>query len=201
MARRDGCGSARSSIYSPRLISHTILALSGLWRRRKAASACQPLGRIGLAHELAAAVRPLLDLDLVLGEALRPDQDLPGSANEVGGGEFRARPLVEVVIEHVDALGGEFPVKPLAAGLASRPPLVDLGTAPRGGPARLRILGAAPVGTPPGGGAPRRGAPPPKGPAGAGASAPVGPRHDRLHRPGIFGAEIEDLAYLDAARA
>src|SRR5262249_58358069 len=104
MARRDGCGSARSSIYSPRPNFHTILAVSSLWRRRKGVSACQPLGCIGLAHELAAAVHPLLDLDLVLSEALRPDEDLPGDANEVGGGEFRARPLVEVVIEHADAL-------------------------------------------------------------------------------------------------
>ena len=34
-----------------------------------------------------------------------------------------------------------------------------------------------------------------------GCSVPSGPGHHRLHRLGVFGAEIEDVADLDAARA
>ena len=41
------------------------------------------------------------------GKPLGADQHLPGHADQVGGGEFRARPLVEVVVEHVDPLGGQ----------------------------------------------------------------------------------------------
>src|SRR5262245_62288620 len=121
-----GAGRLVHRSFPPASRFHTILAVSSLLRRRKAASACQPLGYIGFGHELAAAVRPLLDLDLVLGEALRSNQDLPGDANEVGGGEFRARPLVEVIIEHVDAFGGEFAVKPLAGGIGVGPTLLEI---------------------------------------------------------------------------
>ena len=53
----------------------------GSWR--------QPGERVGGAHQLAAAVGAALDLDLALGEPLRPDQDLPGDADQVGGREFR----------------------------------------------------------------------------------------------------------------
>jgi hypothetical protein len=58
----------------------------------------QPFDRLGCAHQFAAAVGPLLDLDLALGKAFRPDQNLPGNADQVGGGEFGARALVEIVV-------------------------------------------------------------------------------------------------------
>src|SRR5947199_5061928 len=66
---REGAGAGRLTHRSvPRVsISHD----SGRFEPfAKAASACQPFGGIGLGYQLAAAVRPLLDLDLVLGEAL-----------------------------------------------------------------------------------------------------------------------------------
>ena len=44
-----------------------------------------------------------LQLDLAVGQALRADDDLPGQADQIHGGELRARPLVAVVVEHVDA--------------------------------------------------------------------------------------------------
>ena len=65
---------------------------------RRTSSRRQPLDRIGGAHQFAAAVGALLDLDLALGKAFRPDQNLPGNADEVGGRELRSRALVEVVV-------------------------------------------------------------------------------------------------------
>ena len=46
-----------------------------------------------------------LSLELAFGEALRADQDLPGNADQVGGGELGAGALVGVVVQHLDALG------------------------------------------------------------------------------------------------
>jgi hypothetical protein len=57
------------------------------------------IGRNGLA----LAGGPVLDLDLALGDAARADDDLPGQADQVGGGELRPLPLVGVVVEHVDS--------------------------------------------------------------------------------------------------
>jgi len=65
---------------------------------RRPCSWRQSFDCIGRAHQLAAAVSPLLDLDLALGKPFRPDQDLPGNADEVGGSEFRSRALVEIVV-------------------------------------------------------------------------------------------------------
>ena len=59
------------------------------------------------AQQLAGAVGAPLHSTLPSARPFGPDQDLPGHADQVGGREFRARPLVEVVVEHVDALGRE----------------------------------------------------------------------------------------------
>src|SRR5438046_1302796 len=54
------------------------------------------------AEILARSVAAPLDLELALGEPLGADQNLPGNADQVGGGEFCTCPLIGVVIEHVD---------------------------------------------------------------------------------------------------
>ena len=66
--------------------------------------------------EFRSAARPALQLDLALGEALRPDDDLPGDADQVGGGELGAGALVPVVVEHVAARRREFAIE-AGAGL------------------------------------------------------------------------------------
>src|SRR5438876_5969251 len=78
------------------------------------------------AEILARTVAAPLDLELALGEALRPDQNLPGDTNQVGGREFRAGTLIGVVIEHVDALGLKLAVKLLAGAIDGRIPLLQV---------------------------------------------------------------------------
>src|SRR4029078_2921742 len=56
------------------------------------------------AEILARTVAAPLDLEFALGEALRPNQNLPGDADQVGGPELRAGALVGIVIEHVHTL-------------------------------------------------------------------------------------------------
>ena len=65
----------------------------------------QPRRHVRERQHLPLAGRPALQLDLALGEAARADQDLPGQAEKVGGGELGAGPLVAVVVEHVAAGG------------------------------------------------------------------------------------------------
>src|SRR5665213_4481155 len=117
MPRKDGCRSTRPCSSDPRDYPefHTILAVSSpaeascrAAHRFMRQTSCQAGNGIGGRHEFPSAVSAPLHLDLALREPPRPHQDLPGDADEVGGGEFRARPLVEVVIERIDALGGEF---------------------------------------------------------------------------------------------
>src|SRR5437764_13988745 len=78
------------------------------------------------AEILARTVAAPLDLELALGEALRPDQNLPRDADQVGGRELRAGALVGIVIEHVDALGLKFPIKLLARAIDGSIPLLQV---------------------------------------------------------------------------
>jgi len=55
-------------------------------------------------HEFPLAVGSALDLDLAFSQPPRADQDLPRDADQVGGREFRAGPLVQVMIEGVEPL-------------------------------------------------------------------------------------------------
>ena len=70
----------------------------------------------------ALAGRAVLDLDLAGGSAARPDDHLPGQADQVGGGELAAGALVGVVVEHVRAGGRqrrvEFAADAVAVGVA-----------------------------------------------------------------------------------
>ena len=70
-------------------------------------AARQPRRHVGERQHLPLARRAALQLDLALGEAARADDDLPGQADQVGGGELGARALVAVVVEHVAAGGVE----------------------------------------------------------------------------------------------
>src|SRR5437588_6507511 len=149
---------------------------------------------------LARTVAAPLDLELALGEALRPDQDLPGDTDQVGGREFRARALISVVIEHIDALGLKFPIELLARAIDGRVALLQVQN--HGGERRHGFrpfdAGIVVAGL-------DDGADPTRDADAVGAAMD---RHvdairagdQRLHRVGIFGAEIEDLADLDSAR-
>src|SRR5690349_21254394 len=72
------------------------------------------------AEVLARAVAAPLDLELALGKALGADQNLPGNADQVGGGEFCTGALIGVVIEDVDAFRLEFAIKRFAGGIDGR---------------------------------------------------------------------------------
>src|SRR3569623_1764453 len=74
-------------------------------------------GRLIETHHLAAAGGALFDLDLALGETLRPDQNLPRNTDQVGGGEFAARTLVGVVVAHVPTRRRQFLIELLAGGV------------------------------------------------------------------------------------
>src|SRR5947207_3527020 len=74
-------------------------ALLPLWSRRQSrtVSSCKALDRVGRRKQLAAAVGTAFQLDLALRQPLRPHQDLPGNADQVGRREFRGGPFVGVV--------------------------------------------------------------------------------------------------------
>src|SRR5205823_6418804 len=75
---------------------------------------------------LAGPVGPALELDFAFREPLRADEDLPGNPDQVGGGEFRARPLVEIVVEHVDPPPGERAIQTLRGRVGRSIPLLEV---------------------------------------------------------------------------
>src|SRR5882672_6705436 len=152
------------------------------------------------AEILARTVATPLDLELALGKALRPDQNLPGDTDQVGGGKFRTRTLVGIVIEHVDALGLKFAIKLLAGAIDGSIALLqvqDHGCERRDG---LRPFDASIVVAGLDDGADQARDADAVGAAMDRRVDAVRTCDQRLHRVGIFGAEIEDLADLDAAR-
>src|SRR5262249_16030757 len=78
------------------------------------------------AQAFAAAIGPFLDLVLARRDALRTDHHLAGHPDQVGSGEFRARALVDVVIEHVDALPGQVAVEALASAICRAVALLEV---------------------------------------------------------------------------
>src|SRR5207244_5209601 len=66
-----------------------------------------------------SAVGATLELDLALGEAPRTDQHLPGDADQVHGCELGTGPLVEVMVEHVEAARGQLAVELFARRVRS----------------------------------------------------------------------------------
>ena len=77
---------------------------AGRRRRRGSVPRCGRLRRGG-------------ELDLAGGEAARADGDAPGQADQIDVGELGAGALVAVVIERVDAGGGQRGVEPVAGGV------------------------------------------------------------------------------------
>ena len=65
-------------------------------------SRAQPRHDFRRTQILARPVAAPLQLTLALGQSLRPNQDLPGDADQVGGGEFGAGALVGVVVQDLD---------------------------------------------------------------------------------------------------
>ena len=64
-----------------------------------------PRHRFSRAEIFARAIAATLDLEFALSKAFRPDQNLPGDTDQIGGREFRTGALVRIVVEHVDTLG------------------------------------------------------------------------------------------------
>src|SRR5437868_5337271 len=152
------------------------------------------------AEILARTVAAPLDLELALSEALRPHQNLPGDADQVGGGKFSTGALVGIVIEHVDALGLKFPIELLARAIDGSIALLQVQD--HGGERRdgFRPFDAGIVVAGLDDGADQTRDADAVGAAMDRHVDAIGAGDQRLHRVGIFGAEIEDLADLDAAR-
>ena len=65
---------------------------------------------------------------------------MPRDPDQIGGGEFRARALVEIVVEHVEAFFAELAVKPLAGGVGVGAALLEIEDDDFEGRDRLRPL-------------------------------------------------------------
>ena len=106
-SRRRGADSARDHPLEPgkrpRVLRHCGLVHARRARSPRASAQPATSPDVGERSARGAPVAAALELDLALGEALRADDDLPGHADEVHGRELRARPLVAVVVEHVEA--------------------------------------------------------------------------------------------------
>src|SRR5262249_2429396 len=159
-----------------------------------------PRPRIPRAQELPPAVGATLELDLALREPLWPDQDLPGHPDQVGSGELRPRPLVGVVIEHVDALGRKSPIELTAGRVGVAAALLEVED---GNPERRDRLRPLDAGFIVEGLEDRADEARSANSIGTAMDRPldaIGAGHSRLHWHGIFGAEIENLPDLNAAR-
>src|SRR6516164_1332904 len=138
-------------------------------------------------------------LHFAFGEAARPDKDLPGNADQIGGGEFRPGPLIEIVVERIDAFGAELSIQPLAGSVGVAPTLLEIEDGRPERRNRFRPFDASLVmeSFDDGGNQPAW-----ADAVGAhmdGVLDPVRPGDHRLHRLGIFGAEIENVPDLDTA--
>src|SRR5207248_5860661 len=67
---------------------------------------------------LAGAVTPVLVLDIACSKAARSQDQLVGQADQVHCRKFRARRLVAVVVQHVDASIAELAIEVLGGGTA-----------------------------------------------------------------------------------
>src|SRR5580692_259208 len=152
------------------------------------------------AEILARAVAAPLDLELAFGKALRADQNLPGNTDQVGGGELGAGALVGVVVQYFDAPGGELAIKLFARSIGVGRALLQIEDRRPERRHRFRPFDAGVVVA----GLDDR-ADQPRYSDAVGTAMDrdlraIGARDQGLHRIGIFGAEVEDLADLDAAR-
>jgi hypothetical protein len=160
---------------------------------------CRTAPRPHQAPRFPLAGAAQLDLGHAVLQPARADDDLARQADQVHGGKLRARALVAVVVEHLDALGLERPVDGVAGpvGLGIARLQIDQPDAER----RHRLgpddAGLVMARLDDGAGQPRH----------ADAVGPrlhrrrlsVGPLHDAAERLGILGAEKEDMTDLDAA--
>src|ERR1700676_3121297 len=151
------------------------------------------------AEILTRPVAAALDLELALGKPLRAHQNLPGNADQVGGSEFRARTLIGVVVEHVNALGLELAIKLFAGRIGIFRALLQVQD--HGGERRhgFRPLDGGIVVAGFNDGADQARHANTVGAAMDRHIDAIGSRDHCLHGVGIFGAEIEDLADFDAA--
>ena len=67
------------------------------------------------AERVSGAGRAVLELDLTGFDALGPDDQLPGQADEVDGRELRAWPVVAVIVEHAETRGFQLGIEVLAS--------------------------------------------------------------------------------------
>src|SRR5215204_7627577 len=95
-------------------------------RTQRTASLRKERECIAGAKQLPTAVGAFLDLELALGKSLRPDQNLPGNADEIRRGEFRSRPLVEIMVENIDPLALQVAIEPLGCRIGIRAALLQV---------------------------------------------------------------------------
>src|SRR5579872_3415785 len=203
MARKVGSELARSSLH-PWSDFHTIRANCGHNRQYLAGLTVDKLDLLGQSRQhfggreiFARAIASPFDLELALGEPLRTDEDLPGNADQIGGGKFGARSLVGVIIENFDAFGLKLAVELFASRVRIFRALLEVQNYSRERRDRLRPFDTGLVVTSLDNGAKQPRNADPIGATVDGDLRTIGAGHQGLHGFRIFGAEIKDLADLD----
>src|SRR5260221_1058678 len=172
------------------------------WRRRDRSPSGRQLVKCRLDRDLLFDPRrPVLELDRAAGEAARAEDELPGQADEIHGGEFGAGRFVAVVIERLDARIAQFGVQGVGGGDAfgvGRPQIdeTDAERRDRFRPDDTLVVVARL-----------------DDPADEAREADAVEAHldghglavrtgdDGIHRVRVFGAGVEEIAGLDAARS
>src|SRR2546423_12530402 len=73
---------------------------------------------VSVSQVLARTIAAPLDLDPAFGKPFGPDHDLPGNADQVGGGELGTGALVGVVVQDLDTSRAQFAIEPFASGIS-----------------------------------------------------------------------------------
>src|SRR5271168_62506 len=123
MARKVGFERARSWLGSfPIFTRFGLIVATTAWippaprwiSSNKLSQSCQYFGRTEIFTRAVAAP---LEFELAFGEAFWADKDLPGNADQVRRGEFGPCTLVGVIVEDLNAPGGELTIELFAGAI------------------------------------------------------------------------------------
>src|SRR5437660_202222 len=153
---------------------------------------------VSVSQVLARTIAAPLDLDLAFGKAFGPDHDLPGNADQVGGGELGTGALVGVVVQDLDTSRPQFAIELFASGIGVVSALLQVQNDSLERRDRFRPFdtGIVMAGLDDGANQARN-----ADAVGAAMNrhlGAIGAGDGGLHRVGIFGAEVEDLTDFDA---
>ncbi len=213
MARKDGCRSSSAiNVWSPRTPEfHTILAVSSrphtvapLPRPRTVSKPAQAQSRATTSAGVMSSRYPSarrFTSTLPSARPRGPTRICQGMPIRSAVANFAPGRSSSIVVKRVDALRGQLRIELFAGRIGIGAALLEIEDHDRERRHRLRPFDAGVVveGLDDGGDQPASGRCH-RSPICTGRSTPSGPVTTRLHRFGIFGAEIEDLADLDAAR-